>query len=187
MTNIIGLYCSAAVGILYSHIGCKVLYRLVCRGVFKAPSLTTRGSKLPWFLTTCAWWILCWVVGSAIPNIEDINTVVGSVFILQMTYSLPPLLLLGHWIQVDAIEGDGQWRPGIEPYSNRADTWSQWSRWKRGLFPKWYLKLGLVLLSAGIIALAVMGLWAGVLQVQASYAKGALVAFSCDAPTAHTK
>lgn len=129
---------------MYSHIGCKVFYRNVLRGYFKAPSLSNARSTLYWSATVCGYWTVAWVIGSAIPNITDLNTVVGAACILQFTYTFPSALLVGHWVQRDAIKGDNHWEPGVAPWSNRVDTWRDWSRWRRGFKPYWYAKFALV-------------------------------------------
>lgn len=144
VTNILGLVCVCVIAILYAHIGCKVFYRNILRGYFKAPSLTSSKSTIYWCLTVIGYFALAWVLGSAIPNITDLNTIVGAACILQFTYTFPPMLLVGHWVQRDAIAGDNPWQPGIEPWSNRVDTWWCLSRWKRGFRRHWYAKITLV-------------------------------------------
>lgn len=204
VTNIIGMFCLAVTAILYAHIGAKVVYRVLSRGLLGAPSLSSKKSAVWWSGTTALYWVLAWVIGSAIPNISDLNTVIGSAFILQMTYTFPPVLLLGHWIQKDAMAGDYPWRPGMEPYANRSDSWRDISRWRRGFAAYWYAKVALVrlvvccgrgrgtkrqnadisqiILVAGSLSLAGVGVYAGVMQAKASYEAGVTVAYSCKAP-----
>jgi hypothetical protein len=149
LTNILGLICVTIIAVMYSHIGCKVFYRNVLRGYFKAPSLTSAKSTGYWCAVVCGYWALAWVVGSAIPNITDLNTVVGAACILQFTYTFPSMLLVGHWVQRDAIKGDTKWEPGVEPWTNRVDSWRDTSRWRRGFKPYWYAKVALVSCGTG--------------------------------------
>jgi hypothetical protein len=144
ITNILGLVCVCIVAILYAHIGCKVFYRNILRGYFRAPSLSSPKSHMYWSATVCGYFLLAWVLGSAIPNIADLNTIVGAACILQFTYTFPPLLLVGHWVQKDASEGDIPWHPGLAAWSTRRDTWREAARWKRGFKKYWYAKVGLV-------------------------------------------
>lgn len=144
LTNILGLICVTIIAVMYSHVGCKVFYRNVLRGYFKAPSLTAAKSTGYWSAVVCAYWAVAWVVGSAIPNITDLNTVVGAACILQFTYTFPSALLVGHWVQRDALTGDDKWEPGVAPWSNRLDSWRDASRWRRGFRPYWYAKAALV-------------------------------------------
>lgn len=183
VTNILGMIAAGFTGILYAHIGAKVIYRYITRGVFLAPSLAVSRSAKYWALTTAVYWAIAWVVGSAIPNINDLNTVIGSAFVLQMSYTFPPALLLGHWIQRDAMHGDGPWVPGMAPYSNRVDSWRHGSRWRRGLAPFWYAKVALVIFFLASLSLACLGVYAGVMQAKVSYQTGVTVAFSCVAPS----
>lgn len=182
ITNIIGVFCIFAISTLYAHIGCKLLYRVVLRGYFRAPSLTSRKSTVYWALTVIAYYIVAWAIGSAIPNITDINVIVGAACALQFTFTFPPLLLLGHWMQVDATEGDVPWEPGMEPYSGRCDSWKDWSRWKRAIARRWYIKLPLFVLGMASLTLAGLGIYSGVLTASLSYRSGVTTAYSCRAP-----
>lgn len=144
VTNIIGLFLAMAISVLYANIGCKMVYRLILRRFWSKPSLTSRASRPWWALTTVFYWTVAWLVGSAIPNISDLSNVISSVLVMPMTYVIPPALLVGHWVQSDAMTADYPWRPGMDPYANRTDNWKNLSRWRRGFKPYWYAKLGLV-------------------------------------------
>lgn len=122
------------------------------------------------------------VIGSAIPNISSLSTLIGAACILQFTYTFPPLLLLGWWMQKDACAGDKPWEPGMEKWANRVDSWRQASRWKRGLRKHWYAKLFLFLLFLGALSLCGLGLYAGIESAIEAYAKNATTAYSCRAP-----
>ncbi|KLT42146.1 hypothetical protein CC85DRAFT_319078 [Cutaneotrichosporon oleaginosum] len=182
VTNIIGMFCVFAIVSLYAHVGCKLVYRVVLRGYFRAPSLTSRKGGVYWALTVLVYYCAAWALGSAIPNINDINVIVGAVCALQFTFTFPPLLLLGHWMQVDAAAGDVPWEPGMEPYSNRIDAWGNWSRWKRGMARWWFFKLLLLLQFLGSLTLAGLGIYSGVRTAKQSYRLGATTAYSCRAP-----
>ncbi|BEJ11713.1 hypothetical protein CspHIS471_0201730 [Cutaneotrichosporon sp. HIS471] len=182
LTNILGLICITIIAVMYSHIGCKVFYRNVMRGYFKAPSLTSTKSTLYWSAVVCGYWTVAWVVGSAIPNITDLNTVVGAACILQFTYTFPSALLVGHWVQRDAIKGDNKWEPGIEPWSNRLDSWRDKSRWRRGFKPYWYAKVVLMVYVLCALATCGLGIYSGVQSAKESFRSGRTTSFSCRAP-----
>lgn len=182
VTNGIGILCVFAISTLYAHVGCKLVYRVIMRGYFRAPSLTSRKSTLYWCLTVLCYWAIAWALGSAIPNITDLNIVVGAACALQFTYTFPSLLLLGHWMQVDASNGDVPWEPGMEPFKNRADSWHNWSRWKRALKKWWFAKLALFLMVLGSLVLAGLGIYSGVTTARASFRSGLTTAYSCRAP-----
>ena len=90
------------------------------------------------------YWALAWIIAVAIPSLGALYTLIGAGFILQFTYTFPPVLLLGHWMQLDAMKADAPWTPGMAPGSNRIYTWKQKSRWVRGFKKYWYLKSLLV-------------------------------------------
>ncbi|GMK56337.1 hypothetical protein CspeluHIS016_0301770 [Cutaneotrichosporon spelunceum] len=182
LTNILGLICVTIIAVMYSHIGAKVFYRNVMRGYFKAPSLTSSKSTLYWSAVVCGYWAVAWVIGSAVPNITDLNTVVGAACILQFTYTFPPALLVGHWVQRDALKGDSVWEPGIEPGSNRVDSWSDKSRWRRGFRPYWFAKLFLMVYVLCALATCGLGIYSGVQGAKESFRSGRTTSFSCRAP-----
>lgn len=144
VNNVISLATMMVGCILYGNIGVKLFYENVLRAYFKAPLLVSTKGRWLWTLTVCAYWALAWTIGSAVPNITALITIVGSAGFLQFTYTFPPILLLGHWMQIDAMKADNPWIPGMVPGSNRIDTWKDRSRWIRGFKRYWYVKLLLV-------------------------------------------
>ncbi|KZP18705.1 hypothetical protein FIBSPDRAFT_893296 [Athelia psychrophila] len=180
--NIIGLVSTAIASVLYANIGVKVLYENVLRAYFHAPELVTPKGRIVWTSSVIVYWALAWVIGSAIPNITALVTLVGAACILQFTYTFPPILLCGHWMQRDALLGDQPWEPGMAPGSNRIDTWRDLSRWKRGFLPYWYYKVFLILLFLGALSLAGLGIYSGIETAIVAYAESATTAFSCIAP-----
>lgn len=177
-----------------------MFYRNILRGYFGAPSLSQAKSGLYWSATVCGYFAVAWVLGSAIPNITDLNTIVGATCILQFTYTFPPMLLVGHWVQKDALQGEQAWEPGMEPWSTRIDSWKDMSRWKRGFKKYWYAKITLVsiltiaiprqaawtdtqiFMSLGCLALCALGLYSGIMSAKESFSKGYTTSFSCRAP-----
>lgn len=142
--NAVGLITNIIAAVLYGNIGVKVFYENVLRACFKAPSLVSKNGRIFWACTVVGYWAVAWIVGSAIPNITALITLVGAACILHFTYTFPPILLLGYWVQVDASKADNAWTPGMVPLSNRVDSWKNKSRWVRGLKKYWYAKVFLV-------------------------------------------
>lgn len=103
VTNVIGLVTIMIAAVLYNNIGVKVFYENVLRGYLKAPPLMSLKVRCMWTIAVCGYWIVAWLIGSAIPNLTTMVTLVGAACILQLTYTLPPVLLLGYWMQVDAL------------------------------------------------------------------------------------
>lgn len=181
--NIIGLISTMVAAVLYGNIGVKVFYENVLRAYFKAPSMmTSNKGRLLWSISVTAYWVIAWVIGSAIPNLTALITLVGSAFILQFTYTFPPVLLLGYWMQRDAMKADSEWRPGMAPGSTRIDTWKDLSRWKRGFKKYWYIKLFLFLMHLAAWANCGLGIYAGIETAISAYKCGYNIPFSCYAP-----
>lgn len=63
ITNILGLICISVIAVMYSHFGCKVFYRNILRGYFRAPSLVKAKSTVFWSATVCAYWAVAWAIG----------------------------------------------------------------------------------------------------------------------------
>ncbi len=144
MQNIIALITTMVAAVLYGNIGVKVFYENVLRAYFKAPSMLTSKGRILFGTTVTAYWGLAWVIGVAIPSLSALVTLVGTLFILQFTYTFPPALCLGYWMQLDAAKADNAWDPSMAPGANRVDTWKQKSRWVRGFKKYWYVKAFLV-------------------------------------------
>ncbi len=130
--------------VLYGNIGIKVFYENVLRTYFKAPSMLSTKGRIIFSVTVVLYWFLAWVIAVGIPFLGALITLVGSLFILQFTYTFPPVLCLGFWMQIDAMKGDRPWEPGMIAGSNRVDTWKDMSRFKRGFKKYWYAKAFLV-------------------------------------------
>jgi len=87
------------------------------------------------------YWTLAFIIGSAIPQVQTINGLIGAIGIMQFTYTFPPLLRFGYDVISDAMRAAKPYDPVVGRYQ-RIDSWNQWSRWKRGLFSgRWYFKL----------------------------------------------
>ncbi|RSH93075.1 hypothetical protein EHS25_007428 [Saitozyma podzolica] len=181
-TNIISLFNTTVAAVLYANIGVKVFYQNVLREYFHAPDFTSSKGRWYWSASVIVYWAVAWILGSAIPNITSLVTLIGAACILQFTYTFPPILLCAYWMQIDAMKGDTQWQPGMAPGSGRVDTWRNASRWKRGFRPYWYLKTFLILLFLAAMCLAALGIYAGVEDAIAAFASSTATAFSCIAP-----
>jgi len=142
--NIFGLITIMVAAVLYGNIGVKVFYQNVLREYFHAPSMFSDKGRWYWSATVIAYWAVAWLIGTAIPSINALVTLVGAACILQFTYTFPPILALGYWVQIDAGKADNPWAPGMAANSNRIDTWRDKSRWVRGFKKYWYVKVFLV-------------------------------------------
>nr|GAT43606.1 predicted protein [Mycena chlorophos] len=168
---------------LYGNIGIKVVYHNIIVDWFHGPPLMSMKGRIIWSFLVLIYWSLAFVLGSAIPQVNTINGLVGAAGIMQFTYTFPPMLRFGYDVITDAMAGDGTYDPLTnQPY--RVDTWRDWSRWKRGLFSgRWYFKLLNFGMTLAAIAMAALGLWAAGEAAKQTFAfQGAATSFGCTAP-----
>ncbi|KAK6992188.1 aa-trans domain-containing protein [Favolaschia claudopus] len=171
-SNVISLISGIIAAGLYGNIGIKVVYHNVIEDWFHGPPVMSSKGRYIWST---------FIVGSAIPQVQTINGLIGAVAIMQFTYTFPPLLHFGFDVINDAMVADydpinGQYRP--------ADTWKQGSRWKRGLCSgRWYFKLFNLVLFLASMSMAGLGMWAAGESAKATFAmSGAATSFGCRAP-----
>lgn len=131
------------------------------------------------------YWSIAFVIGAAIPQVQNISGLIAAICIMQFSYTFPPLLRLAYDIITDAMVGDGPYTPG-QGVANRVDTWKDWSRWKRGLFTGrvWYKAFNLII-GLAALAMACLGMWGAGKSIQATFKNaGAPSSFSCHSPVA---
>ena len=82
-------------------------------------------------------------------------------------------------IQRDAAKADHPYDPSTGT-RERIDTWRDWSRWKRGLAPHFYIKLFNFLLFLASLATAGLGAYSSIIGIEEGFARsGAAVSFGC--------
>ncbi|KAK7012204.1 aa-trans domain-containing protein [Favolaschia claudopus] len=179
--NVISLISGIIAAGLYGNIGIKVVYHNVIEDWFHGPPVMSSKGRYIWSTMVCSYWALAFIVGSAIPQVQTINGLIGAVAIMQFTYTFPPLLHFGFDVINDAMVADydpinGQYRP--------VDTWKQGSRWRRALFSgRWYFKLFNLVLFLASMSMAGLGMWAAGESAKATFAmSGAATSFGCRAP-----
>ncbi|TFK61152.1 hypothetical protein BDN72DRAFT_778575 [Pluteus cervinus] len=167
---------------LYGNIGIKVIYINIVEDMFHGPTLMSKKGHIIWFFLVIGYWALAFIIGSAIPQIQTITSLIAAVAIMQFTYSFPPLLRLGYDVLTDAMAEDEKYIPGMGTRV-RKDTWNDWSRWKRGLFSgRWYFKLLNFIIGFGGLAMACLGMWGAGESIKAAFLTGAATSFGCTAP-----
>ena len=93
---------------LYGNIGIKVLYNNVLIDLFSAPLLTTKSGKILFAAIVPVWWAIAFLIAAGIPDYFAYVAVVAAVCIIQFSYSFPPILAIGYYIQRRAmLAGDG--------------------------------------------------------------------------------
>ncbi|KAL8773485.1 MAG: hypothetical protein Q9209_001589 [Squamulea sp. 1 TL-2023] len=178
--NAIALVTTLIAALLYGNIGIKVLYSNVFMELLGFPSLAQKSGKLLWVAVVPVYWGLAFVVAAAVPSISNLAGLIAAVCILQFSYTFPPLLMLFHRAQRDAIQ------EGVEGYDPstgqtiRRD--SGMARWKRGLQKNLALNAFNLFFFLGSLATAVLGIYSAVIGLKKAYAETAVSGFSCTNP-----
>jgi len=181
--NVLALITGIIAAGLYGNIGIKVVYINIIEDWMHGPRLMTPKGRIIWTILVCIYWALAFIVGSAIPQVQTITGLIAAIAIMQFTYSFPPLLRLGYDIITDAMAEDGAYVPGGGA-TGRADTWRDWSRWKRGLFGGRVLfKLFNLIIFLGGSVMACLGMWGSGESIKAVFQQsGAATSFGCKSP-----
>jgi hypothetical protein len=75
---------------MYGNVGLKVLYICVAHEMFGAPSLETKRGAQMWS-----------VIAECIPQFSTLTSIASAAFVLQYTYTFPPLFQLAWELQQD--------------------------------------------------------------------------------------
>ena len=95
---------------LYGNIGIKVFYNNILMDIFNAPPLINRRGKIFYAAIVPVWWIIAFVIAAAIPDYFGFVSIISASFLLNLTYTLPPLFAVGYDMKVNAMresEGEG--------------------------------------------------------------------------------
>lgn len=129
--NAITLLAAWIAAALYGNIGIKVFYNNVLMELAKAPPLITKKGKLIYSVIVPIWWSIAFLIAAAIPDFFGFVSVISASTLMNMTYSIPPLIALGFDLQLRAIRFDqGE---GFDPNTGRVIRHgTTWQRYVRG-------------------------------------------------------
>ncbi|KAI8601163.1 transmembrane amino acid transporter protein-domain-containing protein [Dissophora ornata] len=181
--NILALVTGIIAAGLYGNIGIKVAYINIVEDWFKGPSLLSRKGHAIWAVMVIVYWALAYIVGSAVPQVENISSLIAAICIMQFSYTFPPILRFGYDVLTDAMSEDSLYVPG-NGTAGRVDTWKDASRWRRGLLTGrvWFKTLNFVLFI-GFSVMAILGMWGSGVSIQSAFqVQGAATSFGCSAP-----
>lgn len=165
---------------LYGNIGIKVLYNNVGRDLLHFPQLEAKKGKWIWVVFVPIYWILAFVIGSAIPQVALFSAFVAAACILQFTYTFPPLFTLGFKVQRDAILPDETFDPSTGRVERKD---SGLGRWLRGYKKEILWNLWDTVYFLGSTVTAILGIYAAISGMHAAYVTNPNVsAFSCRSP-----
>jgi len=181
--NVLSLITGIIAAGLYGNIGIKVVYINIVEDWFKGPPLMSHKGHVIWIILVFVYWTVAFIIGAAIPQIQTITGLIAAIAIMQFTYSFPPLLRVGYDVITDAMAEDKKFVPG-NGTSGRIDTWSDRSRWMRGIFGgRFWFKLFNLIIGLGGLAMACLGMWGAGEQIKATFAiSGAAISFGCKSP-----
>ncbi|SMY20149.1 unnamed protein product [Zymoseptoria tritici ST99CH_1A5] len=178
--NAIAFVSALIAAVLYGNIGVKVLYASVLRDVFHFPALDTKKGKLVWMVLVPIYWALAFIFAAAIPQLSNLAAFVGAAFILQFSYTFPPILMVGFNCQKDAVLPE-ELDTTVGGRFVRVDSGPQ--RWIRGYRKQWLLNTFNVIYFVASLAVAGLGIYASILGMRASFKSTPLTPFTCGSPT----
>ncbi|KAF2466790.1 amino acid transporter [Lindgomyces ingoldianus] len=179
--NTLGLISALIAGALYGNIGVKVIYTNILREFFNAPPLDEKLGKFLWVGLVPLYWAVAFVLAAAIPNFPYLLGLVAAVCILQFTYTIPPLMMLGCDIQYHSIrEAQGE---GFDPATGQTKRLDDgWKRWLRGAKTYWYVNVWNLLFFFGALVTAALGMYSSIQGLKMAFATGRSTSFSCKGP-----
>jgi len=181
--NVISLITGIIAAGLYGNIGIKVAYINIVEDWFNGPSIMSRKGHIIWACMVCFYWAAAFIVGSAVPQVNNISALIAAICILQFSYTFPPILRFGYDVITDAMSEDAVYVPG-NGVSGRVDTWKDNSRWRRGLLTGrvWFKALNFFLFIVFVVV-AGLGMWGSGVGIQQVFAaSGSATSFGCTAP-----
>ncbi|KAF9919935.1 hypothetical protein FBU30_010357 [Linnemannia zychae] len=180
--NILGLFTGIVAAALYGNIGIKVAYVTIVEDWFNGPPLMSRKGHIIWSIMVVVYWALAYIVGSAIPQVENISSLLAAMCIMQFSYTFPPILRCAYDVLTDAMSDDAVYVPG-NGTSSRVDSWKDSSRWRRGILTGrvWFKALNFAL-SVSFLAISGLGVWGSIVSIKKAFEVSAATSFSCVAP-----
>lgn len=195
--NVLAMLSGTIAAALYGNVALKVIYVNTVQTFLKGPALNSPRGRVIWAAISVFYWALAFVIGSAIPQVQTVSGIIAAIAIMNFSYSFPFMLGLIFYIKRDAMEGDVPFTPGSP--AQRQDTFSQWSRWRRGLFggryelpllfgkpvviPGLIVKSVLLICTLGSFTLSGLGMYGSGESIKQTFAAGgAATSFGCAAP-----
>ncbi|KAK5113815.1 hypothetical protein LTR62_003199 [Meristemomyces frigidus] len=181
--NVLGLLTGFIAIVLYFNVCMKTIYLEVFQAIFDFPPITTQRGKWFWFALGPILWILAFIVAASVPNLNGIVNVVGGLFSLNFTYSIPAVLWLGYSVK-DASKLEGE---GFDPVSGETTRLSSgYMRYVRGYVKRPVSHTITLLYFLAGLACSGMGTWAAIEGLISVFGPGGTVATSwgCASPVA---
>ena len=153
----------------------KTVYLEVFQELLHFPPIVTKKGQLLWYILGPCYWITAFILAASVPNLNTIVNLVGGLFSLNFTYSIPGIMFVGYNVQkLAALPGEG-----FDPATGvtvRHDTGMK--RWVRGFMKQWHLNSFMTLYFLAGLACSGMGTWAAIEGAIQVFGPGGTVATS---------
>lgn len=136
-TNVLSLVSALIAAALYGNIGMKVILNTLGELTGRNFMTADLRGRLIWQGATLMYWVLAFIIASAVPQFSAITGLVGALCILQFTYTFPPLFYLAYQLTFDAVTTHPSY-DAENPFPVAIpDGWKNLSWWKRALPRQW--------------------------------------------------
>lgn len=159
----------------------KTVYLEVFEEVFNFPSLNTKKGRWLWYALGPCYWAIALLVAAAVPNLNGIVSIVGSLLLLNFSYSFPACAFLG-WLIHEGATLPGE---GFDPITGETTYMDKGpKRWVRGFMERWKLTTPVLVYGLCALACSGMGSWAAIEGLIAIFGPGGTVAtsYGCESP-----
>ncbi|KAI0552034.1 transmembrane amino acid transporter protein-domain-containing protein [Xylaria curta] len=176
LTLLSGLIAAA----LYGNIGIKVFYNNVLVDVFRAPLITSKGGKIFYAAIVPIWWSIAFVIAAAIPAYIYFVSIISAGALLNLSYTIPPWLALGHDIKKATM---GTFDPAVGRDGRGLVGFNRYIRgfWSGGIFQV-MINIWHLLLFLASLALSGLGLYASIEGFIEAFEIPQVNAFTCRSP-----
>lgn len=184
-TNVLTIVTGLIAMLLYGNIGIKVVYQGFLVPDFRFPNLTSRKGTIVWGLFVIVYWAVCYIIGTAIPSVSALLSIIGSFCVLNFSYTFPFLFALCLLCRVDAGLVD-QFDPKTFVVTKGDSYFHGLSRWKRALghggLSRCLLKLAFFILFLAALATCGLCSYSAITGAIAAYQTNMAQPFTCDSP-----
>lgn len=182
--NIIVIISYMLAAVLYGNVGLKAAYNGIFVPDFNFPLLSTRKGSILWPGMVVIYWAVAYIIGSAIPSISTLVSIIGAFCIYNLSYSFPFMFLLALMWRSDAGSLDSFDLTSMTV--TKVDSYRNWSRWQRAMssggWKRTTVKLSLFLLCLASLANCGLCAYTAIEGAIETYRTSVAAPFTCVAP-----
>ncbi|SCU91285.1 LANO_0D11254g1_1 [Lachancea nothofagi CBS 11611] len=185
--NVLNIITQIIAAVLYGNVGVKVFYQGFLVSNFKFPSLDSRKGTLAWGSFVVIYWAVAYIIGTAIPSVSALVSIIGAFCIFNFSYTFPFLFAFCLLCRQDAGLTD-RFDPLTLTVEKADSYWSGLSRWKRALgqggIKRSLIKISLLLLCLASLATCGLCSYSAIEGAIAAYQTNFAQPFTCASPVA---